>query len=155
MTTFQRFSIVLSAVLFSAAVAAPVLAETPGQADSTRIESCLAKAGNLTGACIGIVADDCLKTADSTQRMGDCEARERAIWNGWLKRDGVTVQAGLKPPARARFAAIGKAFEADTARRCGFVAAVSGPTTMNRPAMEECALHAAAEQWLWLRSFLP
>ena len=144
----------LTASLASPMFGGPATAR-PGHDDVTRIDACLAGAGNLSSACIGIVADACLKMADSTERMGDCEARERAVWEAWLKRDSIAAKARLKPPASTRFAEIQAAFEADTARRCDFVAVLNGPTTLNRPASEECALHAAAEQWLWLRSVLP
>ena len=123
--------------------------------DVRTLDACVAKAGDLDAACIGVVADACLKTADSTQRMGDCESRELAVWDGWLNRDYAKVMASLKPALRTRLRAIERGFAADRDARCGFVQDVNGPTTMNTPAIQECAVHATAEQWLWLKAYLP
>src|SRR5476649_1434680 len=114
-----------AALLLAASGAGPGFAAAPGPIpgpdDAKAITECLARAGNLQGGCIGLVADACLKTADSTQRMGDCEARELAVWNGWLNRDYAVVKAALKPAARAQLTAIERAFVADKTRRCGFI----------------------------------
>ena len=128
---------------------------TPRTEDAQAIAACLDKAGNLEGACIGIIADACLKTADSTQRMGDCETRELSVWDGWLNRDYLRVMTSLRPVHRARLRSIERAFVADRDGRCNFIEQVNGPTTMNGPFIQDCALHATAEQWLWLRAYLP
>ncbi len=117
------------------------------------IAACVAGAGNMATSCIGLMADTCLKTADSTQRMAECETHELKIWDGWLNRDYPAVMARLKPRARTALRRIEHAFVAETARRCGFIATVNGPTTMNAPHVAECRLRATAIQWLWLKDF--
>jgi len=122
-------------------------------ADAGVVSACLAGAGNLEPACIGAVAEACLNTADSTQRMGDCETRELKVWDGWLNRDYAAAMARLPVAAKTELRAIERAFVADKDRRCGFVATVGGPTTMNTPHIQECQLRATAIQWLWLKDF--
>jgi uncharacterized protein YecT (DUF1311 family) len=131
-------------------------AQTTAPADPAAakvLNTCLAKAGNLEPSCIGLVADACLKTADSTQRMGDCETRELKVWDRWLNRDYAVVMARLPAPAQTQLRDIERAFVADTDRRCGFLSVVNGPTAINTPPQQECRLRATAMQWLWLKAF--
>ena len=137
-----------------AATASAAPPPDPG-ADARLIAACVAGSGNLEPTCIGRMADACLKTADSTQRMAECETHELKVWDGWLNRDYAVVMARLNPRARAALRGIERAFVADTARRCGFVATVNGATTMNAPSVAECRLRATAVQWLWLKDFKP
>jgi uncharacterized protein YecT (DUF1311 family) len=157
----RRF-LVAGAVLASLGLASAALANVVSQVraglaqsvDDTKVLSdCLASAGNLEPACIGLVANACLNTADSTERMADCEARELKVWDAWLDRDYLELMARLPPAAKTKLRSIERAFVADTDRRCRFIAVVNGPTTMNGPHVQECRLRATATQWLWLKDF--
>lgn len=144
-----------AALLASFTAAARAAPPRDPDADARLIAACVAGSGDLETSCIGRMADACLKTADSTQRMAECETRELKIWDGWLNRDYAAVMARLNPRPRAALRGIERAFVADVARRCGFIATVNGPTTMNAPHVAECRLRATAVQWLWLKDFKP
>jgi uncharacterized protein YecT (DUF1311 family) len=124
--------------------------------DARKIDLCLEQRGeNLAAGCIGIVMDECLKTADSQERMWLCVKRERAVWDDWLNRDYDTVMGTLAPPARSELRDIERAFVAGMERKCTFVRVATGMTsTIQLPDIENCYLHETAEQWLWLRTFL-
>ena len=137
------------------AQATPARSEPTGPAgDAHTLSDCVAKAGNLEPGCIGLVADACLKTADSQERMGDCETRELKVWDGWLNRDYQVLMSKSLAGAQVRLRTIERAFVADTDQRCGFVTVVNGPTFLNVLPEQECRLRATAIQWLWLKDFI-
>ncbi|HEY3799074.1 MAG TPA: lysozyme inhibitor LprI family protein [Caulobacteraceae bacterium] len=147
---------VLIAALAALALPQSSFAATPAPspADARTLTDCVAKAGNLETGCVGLVADACLKTADSQERMGDCETRELAIWDAWLNRDYQAEMGKLPAAAQVKLRAIERAFIADRDSRCGFYAVVNGPTYLNVLPQQTCALQATAVQWLWLKDFV-
>jgi hypothetical protein len=76
-------------------------AEGPARADAAVIDACLKTAeetGGFGGACVGLVADPCIKAAeganDDVAKMKACAARELAIWTRKTNETLKKVQAG-------------------------------------------------------------
>lgn len=128
----------------------------PEPKDAREIAACVAEKGdNLSSACIGIIADACLKHADSTERMRDCVTREVSVWDAWLNRDYRALRARLAPRSRQALQDIEMIFISEKGRKCSFGATLAGAqSTMQGPDVANCVLHETAEQWLWLRGFL-
>lgn len=71
------------------AATSPALAQKATPADTAAVKACLKAArenGGFGGACIGAVADPCIKTAAPTddhdqKQVKACAARELAVWN--------------------------------------------------------------------------
>jgi hypothetical protein len=79
----------LAAAMFAASLplASMAFAQSPAPADLAVIDACLKKAekaGGFGGACVGLVADPCIKAAegvnDDVARWKACAARELAVW---------------------------------------------------------------------------
>lgn len=77
-------AVILAASLLPASMA---FAQSPAPADVKVINACLNTAeetGGFGGACVGLVADPCIKAAegvnDDVARWKACAARELAIW---------------------------------------------------------------------------
>lgn len=87
--------IVLVATFF---LTAPALAQLAMPADTKAITDCLKKAddaGQLGGACIGIVADPCAEKSDKTStRTRACAARELVVWSALTEAASKRVKAG-------------------------------------------------------------
>jgi hypothetical protein len=82
--------------------------------------------------------------------------RERAVWDTFLANDMEVVMVHLSPAARSELLEIDRHFRADTDRRCTFIRKAAGYSSYIQVVeIEECAMHATAVQWLWLRDFLP
>lgn len=127
----------------------------PRPEDLQAVQACLSSRVEFEAvSCIGVAANACLKTADSQQRMTQCMIRERAVWDLFLNNDTPAVMAVLRPPAQRELREIERHFVADTARRCTFIRVAAGYSSYIQVVeIEECMMHAAAVQWLWLREF--
>jgi uncharacterized protein YecT (DUF1311 family) len=107
-------------------------------------------------SCIGAVADVCLQTADSQQRMTQCMVREHAVWDLFLNNDYPEVMKGLAPAVQRELLEVERQFVSGTERRCTFIRKAMGYSSyIQIVEIEECWMHATAVQWLWLRDFLP
>jgi hypothetical protein len=129
----------------------------PRPEDLEALQACLgSRVAFEAASCIGAAANACLKTADSQQRMTQCMVRERAVWDTFLANDMEVVMVHLSPAARSELLEIDRHFRADTDRRCTFIRKAAGYSSYIQVVeIEECAMHATAVQWLWLRDFLP
>ncbi len=157
MTVRRLLAIALSfAALASAATAGGKL-PPPLPQDVRAVQACLgSRQAMQQAACIGTVADACLKTADSQQRMTQCMVREHAVWDLFLNNDYPEVIKGLAPAAQRELLAVERQFVANTERRCAFIRTAMGFSSYVQVVeIEECWMHATAVQWLWLRDFLP
>ena len=79
----------LAAAMFAAnlALASMAFAQGTASADATVIDACLntaEKTGGFGGACVGLVADPCIKAAqgvkDDVTKWRACAARELVVW---------------------------------------------------------------------------
>jgi hypothetical protein len=93
----------LAAVMLAAnlSLASMAFAQGPAPADVTVIDACLKtaeKTGGFGGACVGLVADPCIKAAAGVNGDVDnwkaCAARELAIWTQKTDKALKKVQAG-------------------------------------------------------------
>ena len=150
-------SIVSAASLLVLANTATAAGRLPPAApgDVQAIQACLGSRNvNLAASCIGVVADACLKTADSQQRMTQCMVRERAVWDLFLNNDYPVVLSVMRPGARNELREIERAFVRDMERRCTFIRTAWGYSSYIQVVeIEQCMLRATAVQWLWLRDF--
>lgn len=97
----------------------------PSPADARKIDACL-KAATEQGAsgvaCIGIVADPCIKTASTTNAyINDsvaCAARELAIWTARLQRALQSANRASGKDMATAVAASQKSFTDSLARLC-------------------------------------
>jgi uncharacterized protein YecT (DUF1311 family) len=125
--------------------------------DVQAVQACLGSRQAMQQAsCIGTVADVCLKTADSQQRMTHCMVREHAVWDLFLNNDYPEVMKSLAPAAQRELLEVERQFVTGTERRCTFIRKAMGFSSYIQVVeIEECWMHATAVQWLWLREFLP
>ncbi|KIZ47321.1 MULTISPECIES: lysozyme inhibitor LprI family protein [Rhodopseudomonas] len=93
----------LAVVMLAASLplASMALAQGAPRADVAVIDACLQTAeetGGFGGACVGLVADPCIKAAeganDDVAKWKACAARELAIWTQKTKAALKQVQAG-------------------------------------------------------------
>jgi uncharacterized protein YecT (DUF1311 family) len=125
--------------------------------DVQAVQACLGSRWQFDAAsCIGAVANACLKTADSQQRMTQCMVRERAVWDLFLNNDYPEVMKSLAPAAQRELREVERQFVTNTERRCTFIRTAMGFSSYVQVVeIEACMMHATAVQWLWLRDFLP
>lgn len=94
----MKIVIAAFALTFSTFAASAALAQLAMPADTKAITDCLKKAddaGQLGGACIGIVADPCAEKSDKTStRTRACAARELAVWSALTEAASKRVKAG-------------------------------------------------------------
>ena len=70
-------------------------AQQASPADLKAINACLDKAGGLGTACIGTIADPCIRKADNDmEKAKTCAARELAVWNAVAEAATKHVRAG-------------------------------------------------------------
>ena len=81
--------------------ASMAVAQTTAPADLAVIDSCLKKAekaGGFGGACVGLVADPCIKAAEGSNddlvKWKACAARELAVWTQKTGEAFKKIQAG-------------------------------------------------------------
>lgn len=153
----------LTAMAIAALAGVPITASAGGKLppaaphDVQAVQACLGSRSQFDAAsCIGVVANACLKTADSQQRMTHCMIREHTVWDLFLNNDYPEVLKGLAPAAQRELRDVERQFVANTERRCAFIRTAMGFSSYVQVVeIEECWMHATAVQWLWLRDFLP
>jgi hypothetical protein len=81
--------------------ATPTLAQTPAPADIKTVTDCLTKAGDagsFGGGCVGVIADPCIKTANTKSSYREdgkkCATRENAVWIELMRREIADVGKG-------------------------------------------------------------
>jgi hypothetical protein len=111
--------------LLLAAMWTTCVAASPNPADARKIDACLKAASDKDAsgvACIGIVADPCIKAASTTNTFikdsAACAARELAVWTTRLQRALQSANRASGKDMAAAVAASQKSFTDSLARLC-------------------------------------
>jgi hypothetical protein len=142
---FQRFVLGFVAVLLAACLTA-----TAGpNPDAQKIDACLKAAmeqGASGVACIGIVADPCIKAASKTDAYvkdsAACAARELAVWTARLQRAVQGASKGGGKNVATAVAASQKSFTDSLAKLCPLFENLDPGMSLGGPAY--CRLHETA-----------
>lgn len=128
----------------------------PLPVDLSQLQACLSsRPETLSSTCIGVVAHECLKSADSQQRMTACMVREHVVWNLMLSNDTQALMASLKPGPKQALQEIEREFLASTEKRCAYIRTLWGYSSYIQVVeIERCWMQAKAIHWLWLRGFV-
>jgi hypothetical protein len=96
----MKFAIAVFAIATCTFTASPALAQVAAPADTKAISDCLKKADESGpfGACIGVVADPCIKAAsgknNDVENSRNCATRELAVWNALTEAATKRVKGG-------------------------------------------------------------
>ncbi|HEX8164655.1 MAG TPA: lysozyme inhibitor LprI family protein [Beijerinckiaceae bacterium] len=135
----------LSPALLVLGLAAPALAQAPGQnsvtaADRAAIAACVRESGEMPRACIGTIAVVCVRQPGAPRDGAevDCSRREAAVWRERLDLALAAFAQRLESGPRSRLAALQRSWEAYSAQKCAFAAEV-------QPAARAAATQGACE----------
>jgi hypothetical protein len=130
-------------------------AQAPSVADSTAIENCLASAKSTIGAaCIGIVADPCIKSLNNDDESGTkakaCAARELAVWAVKLPAAVKTININARgyPQIRKSVAAAQKTWLASREALCPLFGKIDPGTFVG--GADYCRIHETGRRVLLL-----
>ena len=148
-------------------------AERALPADQNTIDVCLSKAGESSETCIGIIYAPCIETAQgsSTMGMGECAARELAVWDAILNKSYQALLASSlgstdampenRPPENRRPGVVKgsdiirdmqRAWIAFRAKKCDVAAMQFEGGSASRVIYGDCSMRETARQALWLRA---
>jgi uncharacterized protein YecT (DUF1311 family) len=160
----------------------PILATTHGSAaeaprpqDEATVNACLKASSDAPEPCIGTLYKTCTEApgGSSTAGMGQCAAREIAVWDAMLNRAYQSLLAGplgtvdAKPenrPPETRRASVVKGAElirdmqrnwlSFRARKCDVEAMQYEGGSASRVVYGDCTMRETARQALWLRGLV-
>ncbi|MFO1161164.1 MAG: lysozyme inhibitor LprI family protein [Reyranellaceae bacterium] len=122
----------------------------PNPADARTLQACLDREEDKLGRdCIGIIADPCLKSADTSDKAKICSSRELAVWEAQLDAALKKVKKGSFKEIDRAVAKSQEAWRTSLKELCPIFGKVD-PGTLPGNATY-CLLHETASRALLLR----
>ncbi len=166
---------VLAAFFLFATLPGVAWAQTAQPQDRARIDACLQTAKDNPERCIGVVYTPCTDSREggTTAGMGDCGARETAVWSEKLEASLAALLTGSlgqtdaepwnRPNENRRDATVkGRDILKDMqqtwiawrAKKCDTLAMQAEGGTLSRVLYGSCFYEETARQALWLKSLV-
>jgi uncharacterized protein YecT (DUF1311 family) len=149
-------SVHAAVVLMFATTFAMAEAAKPSPKDAAAVQACLTsdRGAELDGErCIGVVADPCLDTANSTADMNDCSTREHRVWDALLNNAYGQVRGMLDAEQQIKLRDMQRAWIASRDKTCQFYWDFHQGSIAS-PMAAYCMVRETARRTMFLRRFL-